>query len=362
MHGQDAHATPVLTVVVALFFVGIASGQTLKSKLVDLGGGVSLELVELTPGEFLMGSTLEEKAWATGIEGGAAPGTNRESFEGEAPRLMRIKDGFAIGRTEVTMAQFRRFVEERGYVSDAEKPGGRTQCFDREWQGYRFGSTLVQPWKEMEGKSWRDPNFPHPLREDFPVVCVSWNDARAFCEWLTAREGAAGRFPAGLEYRLPTEAEWEYACRGGSKESHYFWWGNEIEEGEGRLNISAIDFLPGRTKTWPLAQVPWSDGFAFVSPVDHYGERGRNGFGLADMCGGVWEIVLDHFDQTGGHEELNHAGENPRPVCRGGNYFDVPGNARCAVRLGLRGPAYSDSRDGFRIALGKPRGKKPDTN
>ena len=108
--------------------------------------------------------------------------------------------------------------------------------------------------------------------------------------------------------------------------------------------------------------MPWSDGFAFVSPVDHYGEGGRNGFGLADMCGGVWEIVLDHFDPTGGHEELNHAGENPRPVCRGGNYFDVPGNARCAVRLGLRGPAYSDSRDGFRIALGKPRGKKPDTN
>jgi sulfatase modifying factor 1 len=334
----------------------------LESKLVDLGGGVSLELVELPPGKFLMGSTPEEKAWATGIEGGAAPGTTRESFEGEAPRPMRIKDGFAIGRTEVTMAQFRRFVEESGYVSDAEKPGGRTQCFDREWQGYRFGSTLVQPWKEMEGKSWRDPNFPHPLREDFPVVCVSWNDARAFCEWLTARAGAAGRLPAGLEYRLPTEAEWEYACRGGSKESRYFWWGNEFEDGEGRLNISAMDLLPGRTRTWPLAKAPWSDGFAFVSPVDHYGERGRNGFGLADMCGGVWEIVLDHFDPTGGHEELNPAGENPRPVCRGGNYFDVPGNARCAVRLGLRGPAYSDSRDGFRIALGKPCGKKPDTN
>jgi formylglycine-generating enzyme len=327
----------------------------LESKLVDLGGGVSLELVALPPGEFLMGSTPEEKAWATGIEGGAAPGTTRESFEGEAPRPMRIKDGFAIGRTEVTMAQFRRFVEESGYVSDAEKPGGRTQCFDHEWQGYRFGSTLVQPWKEMEGKSWRDPNFPHPLRDDFPVVCVSWNDARAFCEWLTAREGAAGRLPAGLEYRLPTEAEWEYACRGGSKESHYFWWGNEFEDGEGRLNLSAIDLLPGRTRTWPLAKAPWSDGFAFVSPVDHYGERGRNGFGLADMCGGVWEIVLDHFDPAGGHEELNPVGENPRPVCRGGNYFDVPGNARCAVRLGLRGPAYSDSRDGFRIALGKPR-------
>jgi hypothetical protein len=95
-----------------------------------------------------------------------------------------------------------------------------------------------------------------------------------------------------------------------------------------------------------MAKVSRSDGFAFVSPADHDGERGRNGFGLADTCCGVWEIVL------------NHSTENPRPVCRGGNYFDLPGNARCAVWLGLRGPAYSDSRDAFRIPLGKPREPK----
>ena len=363
MHGrrrprQDAHATAVAAVV-ALFIAGIASAQTFEPKLVNLGDGVSLELIELPPGEFLMGSTPEEKAWATGIEGGATPGTSRESFEGEAPRPMQVKDAFAMGRTEVTVAQFRRFVEESGYVSDAEKPGGHTQCFDPEWDGYHFTTTLVHPWKPMEGKSWRDPNFEVPLRDDFPVVCVSWNDARAFCEWLTKRELAAGRLREGLEFRLPTEAEWEYACRGGSRESHYFWWGNEIEAGEGRLNVSGIDFLPGRKRTWPLAKVPWSDGFAFVSPVDHYGEKGRNGFGLADMCGGVWEIALDHFDPKGGHEEPQFAETDLRPVCRGGNYFDVPGNARCAVRLGLQGPAYSDSRDGFRIALGKPRENKP---
>jgi hypothetical protein len=70
------------------------------------------------------------------------------------------------------------------------------------------------------------------------------------------------------------------------------------------------------------------------------------------MCGGVWEVVLDHFDPAGGHEDLQVAETNIRPVCRGGNYFDVPGNARCAVRLGLQGPSYSDSRDGFRICLG----------
>jgi formylglycine-generating enzyme required for sulfatase activity len=329
-----------------------AQGTTKK---VDLGGGVILEVVYIPPGEFMMGSTPEEKAWATGIEGGAQPGTERESYEGERPRPMRVKDGYWMGRTEVSVGQFRRFADESGYLTDAEKPGGKTQCFDSEWTGYNLTTKVVHPWKPMLGKSWRDPNFPFPVKDSYPVVCVSWNDARAFCQWLTKRERDAGRLPKGLEYRLPTEAEWEYACRGGSKQSHYFWWGNELSDGEGRLNISAIDFLPGRSRTWPLAKAPWSDGFAFVSPVDHYGEKGRNGFGMADMCGGVWEVILDHFDPKGGHEELYVVKENPRPVCRGGNYFDVPGNARCAVRLGLQGPSYSDSRDGFRICLGVPR-------
>lgn len=323
------------------------------AKQLDLGNDVRLELVYIPPGDFMMGSTAEERAWATGPEGGATPGTSREKPEGD-PRPMKVRNGFWMGRTEVTVGQFRRFVEETGYVTDAEQPEATTHCFDQEW--VISGQMPPYPWKAMDDKSWRDPNFSFPLRDDHPVVCVSWNDGRAFCRWLTERERKKGRLPEGLEYRLPTEAEWAYGCRGGSKESLYFWWGNELKDGEGRLNISGVDFLPGRNKIWPLANVPWSDGFAFVSPVDHYGERGRNGFGLADMCGGVWEIVLDHFDPEGGHEEAHLATENIRPVCRGGNYFDVPGNARCAVRLGLRGPSYSDSRDGFRICLGVPRG------
>src|SRR5690554_6022618 len=324
-----------------------------KVKWVDLGENVALEMVYIPPGEFKMGSTPEEKAWATGIEGGAQPGTDRESYEGEQPRPMRVKEAFWMGRTEVTVGQFKRFVEETGYVSDAEKPGGVTQVFDPEWK--ISGIAPPHPWIKMEGKSWKDPNFGFPLRDSYPVVSVSWNDGRAFCKWLTDKERKAGRLPGGMEYRLPTEAEWEYSCRGG-KESTYFWWGNDLSEGEGRFNISAVDFLPGRNKIWPLANAPWSDGYAFVSPVDNYGERGRNGFGLADMLGNVWEIVLDHFDPKGGHETLHLAnGEHYRPVCRGGNYFDVPGNARCAVRLGLQSTSYSDSRDGFRIALGVPK-------
>ena len=333
------------------------------AKRVELGEKTTLEILYIPPGEFMMGSTPEEKAWATGIEGGATPGTTRESFEGEKPRLMRVKQGFWMGRTEVTVGQFRRFTGESGYVTDAEKPDGETQVFDPKWDGYHLTTNVVHPWESKKGKSWRDPNWAFPNRDDFPVVCVSYTDMKAFCRWLTEREAAARRLPEGMEYRLPTEAEWEYACRGGSKESLYFWWGNELEAGEGRLNISAMDLLPNRTKAWPLAKAPWSDGFSFVSPVDHYGEKGRNGFGMADMCGGVWEFVIDHFDPTGGHEEIHY--EDPaklsvsRPVCRGGNYFDVPGNARCAVSLGIRDIHYSDSRDGFRICLGRRVPDKP---
>jgi formylglycine-generating enzyme required for sulfatase activity len=350
-----AAATTCMTIAGIVSLGGAAFAQQPAQgqiRTVELGNNVSLEVLYLPPGEFMMGSTPEERAWATGIEGGATPGTTRESFEGEA-RLTRIRHGLWMARTEVSVGQFRRFVEDSGYVTDAEKPGGKTQCFDPSWTGYKLTTSVVHPWSPMPGKSWRDPNWAFPQQDNFPVVCVSWNDGRAFCRWLTDRERAAGRLGTDLEYRLPTDAEWEYACRGG-KPRAYFWWGNELEDGEGRLNISAIDLLPGRTRTWPLAKAPWSDGYAFVSPVDHYGERGRNGFGLADMCGGVWEVVLDHFDPKGGHEEPIFNPADPHPVCRGGNYFDVPGNARCAVRLGLQSDSYSDSRDGFRICLGKP--------
>ena len=184
---------------------------------------------------------------------------------------------------------------------------------------------------------WRAPGFAQG--DDHPVVGVTWNDAAEFCKWLSRH--------TGMTFRLPREIEWEYACRAGS--TTVYWWGDELEDGQGRLNISAIDFLPGRKKTWPLAKAPWSDGFAFVSPVDHYGEEGRNGFGLADMCGGVWEIVLDHFDPQGAHEEAYFVDKDPHPVCRGGNYFDVPGNARCAVRLSYR-PFVALRNCGFRVS------------
>ena len=332
-----------------------AKGTTIQ---VELSRDVAIELVYIPPGEFMMGSTPAEKQWATSKEGGAKSGTDRESFEGES-RLIRVKDGFWMGRTEITVGQFRKFTDATGFITDAEKQNGITQCFNRNWVPVGGGWDPPYPWMPMANKSWRDPNHGISQKENHPVVCVSYNDMKEFCEWLTKVERDNGGLKSGVEYRLPTEAEWAYACRGGRRDSSYFWWGNDLNDGKGRLNISGNDFLPGETRSWPRSQVAWSDGFAMVSPVDYYGERGRNGFGLADMCGGVWEFVLDHFDPKGGHENVYYQDAELRsvshPVCRGGNFFDVPGNARSAVRLGIASVTYSDSRDGFRICLGVPR-------
>lgn len=329
------------------------------SRVEQLGNQVSLEVVYIPPGKFYMGSSPEEKQWAVSQDGGAlfsSGNGEREAFEGE-PRQMEIKQGFWMGRTEVTVGQFKRFVEETGYVSDAEKPGGSAMCFDHNWKpNFTQSGGPPHPWVDMKGKSWRDPNHGVEPQDNYPVVAVSYNDMVAFCKWLSERASKNGALPAGMEFRLPTEAEWEYACRGGSQKSDYFWWGSNLEDAKGRLNISGLDLLPGKDYAWPGAKLSWLDGYAMVSPVDHYGERGRNGFGLADMCGGVWEFTIDHFDPKGGHNEVHYKDPSTKlvenPVCKGGNFYDVPGNARCAVRLGIHSVSYSDSRDGFRVCLG----------
>ena len=154
---------------------------------VNLGSGVGLELCFIPPGEFMMGSTAEEKEWATGIEGGAQPGTIREKYEGQ-PRPMRVSEAFWMGRTEVTMAQFRRFVDDTGYITDAEKPGGMTQVFDHEWDRYYYPSKVVHPWKSVADKSWRDPGFGIPMKEDYPVVCVSYQRSAPGSQTLNEKQ------------------------------------------------------------------------------------------------------------------------------------------------------------------------------
>ncbi|MCX6906878.1 MAG: SUMF1/EgtB/PvdO family nonheme iron enzyme, partial [Verrucomicrobia bacterium] len=293
-----------------------AAAKADETKLLDLGGGVKMELVAIPPGEFLMGSTPEEQAWA--VKNRLKEGDVK--CEGEMPRKTTIKDGFWLGRTEVTVGQWKEFVTATGYKTDAEKKG-YVDAAPRKGKA----------WGRADGLSWRDPGFGAAPQDNDPVCCVSWNDAMAFCEWATERERKAGRLAANQVARLPAEAEWEYACRAGTQTK--FWWGEAKEDGKDRLNWSGKD-----------------DGYDFVSPVDTFGKRGRNGFGLADMLGNVLEWCLDEYDAKQAHEECYKGNPGAR-VLRGGSFFFVPAICRCASRSS-GDPAILLAMFGFRVAVG----------
>ena len=273
-----------------------------------------MELVYIKEGEFQMGSGPEERAWA------AANGASETlvKFEGDQPRKAMIRQGYWIGRTEVTVGQWKQFVIAASHTPDGEKNGASFT--------YNPDTKL---WGTVKDACWKKPCPGFDLQDNHPVSCVSWNDAAAFCRWLNEREQKEGRLPAGYKIRLPTEAEWEYACRGG-RQGAKFWWGDNKEEGEGRLNWKGK-----------------SDAAPFVTPVDSFGPKGRNGFDLADMLGNVWEWCQDGFDPAGAHAEM-FPGDGSQRVLRGGSLSYATGFVRCAHRCG-RTPTDSDGDIGFRV-------------
>ncbi len=315
---------------VAMF---IMSGCNSGPKPAHLVPGLDVSLEWIPPGTCLIGSTPEERAWAEGPEG-MAP-AKWFSDEGLQPRRVDFKKGFWMGRTELTIGQWRPFVEATGYRTEAEVQGA----------AYGF-DPAAKRMDILPGKSWHDTNFPFPIRDDHPVSFVTWNDAVAFCTWLTGREQSAGRLPRGYVYRLPTEAEWEYACRGGAERAA-FWWGDSLLDGQDRMNAASLD--ANEWAHWEKA-CPWSDGYLFISPVDTFGERGRNGFGLADMLGNVWEWCLDGYDPAAAHPTVFT--NNPaKRVLRGGAFDDRPGFMRCAVRAAPK-PDEPNCARGIRLCLG----------
>ncbi len=278
-----------------------------------------MELVWIPPGEFMLGSTQEEKDWA--IRNGANNGWVKT--EGAQPQQAVIKEGFWLGKTEVTVGQWKQFAAATSYVTDGEK-----------------GTSTVPPqgtrkhWENLKGASWKNPGFDSKPKDTNPVSCISWNDAVAFCQWLTTSEQKANKLPAGLIYRLPTEAEWEYACR--AKTTTKYWWGDTAENATRRWNVAGSQ-----------------DGLEFVSRVDQFGPRGRNQFGLADMLGNVNEWCLDSFDPARAHEECCKK-EGDIHVFRGGSFNEPPAAVRCAMRYG-RPAIYSHACFGFRISCGVPK-------
>jgi formylglycine-generating enzyme required for sulfatase activity len=274
------------------------------------------EMVVIPAGSFMMGSPDDEK--------------DRRSDGREGPvHVVRIGSSFALGKHELTRGEFSRFADASDYKTEAERSQG---CAG--WDG--------KAWTSDASKNWRNPGFAQTDRH--PVVCVSWNDAQAYLAWLNKKAPGKG-------FRLPSEAEWEYAARAGQGTARYPW-GDD-------LSYSQIcDFANGMDATGKaqVPGVPWtaascSDGHAFTAPA---GSFKANTFGVHDMHGNAWEWVQDvwHENYQGAPSDGSawlSGGDQARRVARGGAWSNAARGLRSADRSnGL--PGYRNDVTGMRIA------------
>ena len=288
---------------------------------------LGMTLVRVEPGEFTMGTTdaqLEQLARLF-------PKSKRESFADEQPaHRVRITRPYYLGAHQVTVGQFRRFVESEGYRTEAERHGEGGWGFDQD-----RGTYLKDP-----KYNWRDPGFPQG--DDHPVVNVSWNDANAFCEWLSRAE------PNGGRYRLPTEAEWEHACRAGTTTLY--------PNGDDPERLAEIGNVADASlkRTFPdqdWATIQADDGFAFTAPVGRFPAIR----GLYDTIGNVWEWCQDGYDAAY-YQKSPPVSVDPRGAADGSSRVDRGGswsNAAVSCRAACRGrdsPTNAFYALGLRVA------------
>ena len=287
---------------------------------------LGMKLVLIPPGEFMMGSSAEEiKVWNDWFKQQDLKGANIDS-EGPQHRV-RITRPFYLGAHHVTVGQFRQFVTDAGYATDAEK-GEKKGAFGIDSTTGKFSFKAEY--------SWRNPGFEQT--DEHPVVCVSWNDAVAFCDWLSRKEGKS--------YRLPTEAEWEYACRAGT--TTRYWCGDDQEKLAEVANVADAT-AKAKFPDWKFT-ISASDGYVFTSPV---GSFRANPFGLYDMHGNALQWCADWYGKD--HYDASPADDPSGPssgasrVLRGGSWGDGPDNDRSASRTGFA-PVRPERYLGFRVA------------
>ncbi|MCY3989352.1 MAG: formylglycine-generating enzyme family protein [Gammaproteobacteria bacterium] len=248
------------------------------------------EMIVVPGGEFVMG--------AHGGEPGRPEGP---------PREVRVERDFALGKYEITNAEFGAFVAATGY--EVEK--GCRGKFDGEWQNH------PEP-------HWADLMLGQGHQPDHPVACVSWLDARAYVDWLAEM--------SGQPYRLPTEAEWEYAARAGAVGS--FTWGEDPEAACAYANVYDASADPVHDFGWQAAEC--DDGYPTLAPV---GRFRPNAFGLYDVAGNVWEWVEDCYVEpytaelpTDGSALEVPPGQCERRGVRGGGWITRPDRQRLTFR------------------------------
>jgi formylglycine-generating enzyme required for sulfatase activity len=273
-----------------------------------------MRLVLIPAGEFFMGSRNDEAERSlTIMKQKHVDQWYQQSPTSEVPQhQVRISKSFYMGAYEVTLGQFRKFALKTGYKTDAERDG---QGADGKVNG---------KWSIKPEFNWQNMGFERS--DDMPAVNITWSDAVAFCGWLSQSERA--------EYRLPTEAEWEYACRAGTT-TRYFW---------------------GESDFW-MNEFVWHAGNSGGDshPV---GKLRPNGFGLYDICGNAYEYCSDWFGTNAYTSKFAIDPKGPptgtERVVRSGSWGTDPMHCRSAFRGGGGGAAHRNMRDGFRVVRSLP--------
>ncbi|HEX3659698.1 MAG TPA: formylglycine-generating enzyme family protein [Pirellulales bacterium] len=297
---------------------------------------IGMKLALVPAGEFMMGAEEDRIDLLNEF-----PYSQMKWIEDELPQhRVRITKPFYMGQYEVTLGQFLIFYHSAGYKAEVERSGKPS------W-GYKDGrlveSTSFRPW----APGWE-------ISYDDPAIFISWNDAVAFCKWLSNKEGKT--------YRLPTEAEWEYACRAGTNSRYSF--GNDPQELVYHANSSdqdrkalspkaVIATLGGKdnkqSATIPFPYISRRDGYAWTSPV---GKFRPNAFGLHDMQGNAFEWCLDRYDAHYYEHSPDNDPQGPATgsmrVLRGGAFNYNPVALRCADR-NSDDPSHCDCSHGFRV-------------
>ena len=295
----------------ARLYASYKPGQAFTDRYVDLPGKTPA-MVVIPTGSFQMG----------------APANEEDHTDAETPQhTVTISKGFAMARTAVTVGEFREFVRASGYVPDSIRLGGAS-VYDE-----RSGAL-----RDDSGATWQDDYAGRKADDKLPVVNVSWNDAKAYADWLGQRTGKV--------YRLPSEAEFEYALRGGTRTR--YWWGDDVPTRQVE-NLTGSGDRSRSGRRWSHAFRNYRDGYWGPAPVMSFA---ANPFGLYDINGNVSEWTQDCWhDNYVRAPNDGSAWINPgcrSHVVRGGSWGSSPDQVDSAYRQGADGELRS-GRVGFRV-------------
>ena len=330
MFRKTCTAALVALVPLGSLSFAIADERMAASGEKQITNSIGMKLTLVPAGEFMMGSGESAEATAAFFKKNYGMDfLTADFFKDEHPQhRVRITKPFYLGTYHVTRGQFRRFVKDSGYETDAEK-------------GDNPGAWGWNPEKKELGFhkdfSWRNAGFQQT--DEHPVLNVSWDDAVAFCKWLSGKEGKT--------YQLPTEAQWEYACRAGTKTRYY--------SGDDPETLAKVGNVADATAKAQFPDWKWtikaSDGYVFTAPV---GQFKPNAFGLYDMHGNAKEWCADWYgeDYYGKCpvDDPTGPGTGQIRALRGGSWDDWSGLARSAARNGDRPGIRSNNHAGFRVA------------